>query len=308
MLTIYKTIEGQLLEQQQVEKGTWINAIDPTPAEIERLLGHGLSRESIQSALDINELARVEKEDEGLFLIIRVPYFFGDQVDVPYTTVPLGIFLGQDLIVTICQYNNELIRQTKRGNNPLDTRKHNVFVLHALYNTAKLFLEHLASINAIVDNLEDRLIRSIRNQELLYLLKYQKSLVFFSTALKTNELMLERLQKLNLFKKYPDDEDLLEDVLTETMQALEMTSISGSILNQMMDAFASIISNNQNNVIKVLTSATIVMSLPALISGIYGMNVPLPFQSHPAAIWFTMGLSVVLVIGAIILFRKRDWF
>jgi magnesium transporter len=309
MITIYKTVNGKLAEQKRYSTGAWIHAVSPDEDEIAQLLKWGVPQEGINSALDVNELARVEKEDGATFIILRVPFFLGDQMDIPYTTVPLGVITSSKWIVTICTRSTELMRESRKSkDHPLHTKKHNTFILHILYNTAKLYLQHLNSINAIVDNLEDRLSESIRNKELFQLLKYQKSLTFFSTALKTNSLMIERLQRLKLFQKYEEDQDLLDDVLTENLQAMEMTNISGNILSQMMDAFASMISNNQNNVIKVLTSVTIIMSVPVIVASIFGMNVQLPFQDHPNAIWFTLGTSLFLAIIAALIFRKKDWF
>lgn len=309
MITIYKTVTGKLKEQKRVTKGCWIHAVGPGEEEIEQLEKWGVPRVAITSALDINELARAEKEDGAMFIIIRVPYFFGDQFDIPYSTIPLGVVTSPNWIVTISQHPTELLRESRKSKeHPLHTKKHNTFILHVLYNTAKLYLQHLTSINRIVDNLEDRLQLAIRNKELLQLLKYQKSLVYFSTALKTNELMIERLQRMQLFKKYPEDQDLLDDVLTENLQAVEMTNISGNILSQMMDAFASMISNNQNNVIKVLTSVTIVLSIPVVVASFFGMNLNLPFQNHPVAFEITLAISVLLSVLAILVFRKKDWF
>lgn len=309
MITIYKTVKGKLQEQKRVSTGVWIHAVKPSEEDIEQLEAWGVPKEAISSALDVDELARVEKEDGVTFFIIRVPYFYGDQVDIPYATIPLGIVTSSKWLVTICSQSTELMRESRKSkDHPLNTKKHNAFILHILYNTAKLFLNHLAAINHIVDNLEDRLSVSIRNEELYQLLKYQKSLVFLSTALKTNELMIERLQRNKLFQKFPEDQDLLDDVLTENMQAVAMTEISGNILSQMMDAFASMISNNQNNVIKLLTSVTIVLAIPVVVASFFGMNVQLPFQDHPMAFEITLAISVLAAALAIFVFRKKDWF
>ncbi|MHC1785111.1 MAG: magnesium transporter CorA family protein [Anaerolineaceae bacterium] len=156
--------------------------------------------------------------------------------------------------------------------------------------------------------LEDRLQESMRNKELLELLKYQKSLVYFTTALKSNELMMERLKRGQFFSMYPDDEDLLEDVLTENQQAIEMTTISTNILNGMMETFASIISNNLNVVMKFLTSVTIVMALPTLITSFFGMNVGLPFGEHPQAYLLILAICMAGAAGIVFVFFKRDWF
>jgi magnesium transporter len=158
-----------------------------------------------------------------------------------------------------------------------------------------------------VDALEDKLQRSMRNQEVLELLKYEKSLTYFTTALKSNELMMERLQRSQLFQTYPDDLELLEDVLTENQQAIEMVNIAGAILRQMMDACASIISNNLNIVMKFLASITIVLSLPTLVASLYGMNVRLPFEASPLAFPLILVVSFVLSVSVAWIFSKRDW-
>jgi len=181
-------------------------------------------------------------------------------------------------------------------------------VLQILLNTAQRYLHHLNAIDKGIDQLEDRLQRTPRNREVLELLKYQKSLVYFTTALRSNELMMERLQRSQLFKMYPDDEDLLDDVLIEIRQAIEMTSISSDILTQAVDAFGSIISNNLNVVVKLLTAMTIILTVPMLVASIYGMNVDLPFQDMQHAFWIVMGIGLGVVGIAVYIFWKRDWF
>jgi len=189
----------------------------------------------------------------------------------------------------------------------ISTNKRNRLTLNLFLRTATQYLNYLREINRRVDALEDKLQRSMRNQEVLELLKYEKSLTYFTTALKSNELMMERLQRSQLFQTYPDDLELLEDVLTENQQAIEMVNIAGAILSQMMDAFASIISNNLNIVMKFLASITIVLSLPTLVASLYGMNVGLPFENNPLAFLFILVLSVVLSVSVAWVFRKRDW-
>jgi magnesium transporter len=189
----------------------------------------------------------------------------------------------------------------------LATAKRNRFILHLLLASAVKYLYYLREINKAVDSLEDRLQLSMRNRELMDLLRYEKSLVYFTTALKSNEVMMERLQRMQLFKAFPDDEDLLEDALTENQQAIEMTNIANNILSSMMDAFASIISNNLNVVIKFLTAVTIVLTVPTLISAFYGMNVDLPLQRWPyaAPLIFVVSVAVALLMARV--FVKRDW-
>jgi len=247
--------------------------IDPTSDDIERMAGQGIPQDFMTYPLDMDERARSEREDDGKMLIlIRIPFFQGLNVDVPYTTMPLGLILTDAMIVTVCRRQNDLTTEFASGKiKNLSTGKRIRFVLRMLLLNANRFLSHLRQINKMTEDLEDRLQQSMQNKEVLELLKYQKSLVYFTTALKANELLLERLQRTQLFRQYSDDEDLLEDVITENQQAIEMVNISSNILSSMMDAFASIISNNLNVVMKFLASVTILVSLPAIVTGFYGM-------------------------------------
>jgi magnesium transporter len=177
-----------------------------------------------------------------------------------------------------------------------------------LLRTAQRYLYHLKAIDKGIDQLEERLQQTPRNREVLELLKYQKSLVYFTTALRSDELLIERLQRSQLFKLYPDDEDLLNDVLIEIRQAIEMTSISNNILAQTVEAFSSIISNNLNRVVKLLTSMTIILTVPMIVASIYGMNVDLPFQDRQNAFWIVMCIALGISGLAVYIFWKRDWF
>ncbi len=240
----------------------------------------GIFQDFITYPLDLDEQARTEREDGVIFILLRVPYNQGQSEDVPFTTLPLGIILTDQLIITICKRDHEIIRYFADGKvRDFSPGKRNRFVLRLFLKTAQTFLVYLKEINKVVDALEDKLQLSQRNKEVLELLKYQKSLTFFTTALKSNELMMERLQRSQLFKMYPEDEDLLDDVLIENRQAIEMTNIASNILSSMMDAFASIISNNLNVVMKFLASVTILLSIPTIITSYYGMNVILPLAN-----------------------------
>lgn len=309
MVTIYQSRDGQLETIDELAAGCWASLVDPAPEEIARLQPLlGVPEDFLTHALDRGEQARTERADGSMLVVLRVPYFQGEAADIPHITVPLGIVLTDRYIVTVCTREVGVLRQLTSGAvRGLSTAKHNRFVLHALHVTAQRYLHHLGEINKAVDVLEDRLQASLRNRELLELLKRQKSLVYFTEALKSNEVMLERLQRSQLFQAYPDDLELLEDVLTEFRQAMEMTTISGNILSQMMDAFASIISNNLNVVLKFLASVTIILALPTLVASIYGMNIALPLQDHPAAFLILIGASLLAALLVVIVFWRRDW-
>jgi magnesium transporter len=309
MITCYKNTETGLTVLNEPVNNCWINVIDPSPDDITRIQQLGIPADYITFPLDLNERARTERENGELLIILRIPYYQGESSDIPYITIPLGIILSDKYIITVCKLNNEIVQEFASAQvRNLVTAKRLRFVLHIFFQTAKKYLHYLHEINRHVDILEDELQLSSRNKELLSLLKYQKSLTYFTTALKSNELLMERLQRSQLFRTYPEDEDLLEDVLTENQQAIEMTNISTNILSSMMDAFASIISNNLNAVMKFLASITIMVSLPTMITSFFGMNVALPLEAHPSAALIIFLLSILLSVSVAYLFWKRDWF
>jgi magnesium transporter len=306
MITIYKSIEHELRTIDEPAVSSWLNVIQPTPAEISRLIELGIPQDYITYSLDIDERARTEREDGEHLILLRISYFEGESADIPYITIPLGIILTDHYIVTICRQENEVVQEMTKLKD-LSTVKRNRFVLRLLFRAATHYLTHLRQITKSVDALEDQLQQSTRNKEVLALLKYQKSLTLFTTALKSHELMMKRLQQSQMFRAFEEDEDLLEDVLTETQQAIEMTNISSNILSSMMDAFASIISNNLNTVMKFLASITIIVSLPTLITSYYGMNVRLPFDDHVLASIGILLLAVAVTALVGVIFWKRDW-
>lgn len=308
MITFYKNTENGLAVLKEPLDNCWVNAIDPTPEEQGRLVDMGIPLDYILYPLDLDERARTERENGELLIIMRIPYFQGKDADIPYITIPLGIILTPRYIVTVCRQENQITQDLISGRvRNLSTAKRYRFVLRLLLAVATMFLNYLREITKSVDALEDQLQLSTRNKEVYGLLKYQKSLTYFTTALKSNELMVERLQRSRLFNQYPEDDDLLDDVITENQQAIEMTNITSNILSGMMDAFASIISNNLNTVMKFLASVTIIINLPVLFSSFYGMNVKLPLMNAPWAFWLIVGVSMIVTFAVGYVFAKRDW-
>lgn len=309
MFSILKKTADGLAISQELTNGSWINVVDPTDAELARLHELGVPESFITSSLDIDERARTDKEDGSLLIVLRVPHDFGPDDDVRYRTVTLGIILVGEYLVTLCKYKIDVLDNLIQNRlRVVSTAKRNRLILHILLVTAQSYLEHLRRIDAAIESIEHQLQRSLQNAEVLQLLAYQKGLVYFTTGLKTNELMMQRLQRSHLFEMYSDDQELLEDVLTENTQAAEMTAISSNILSQMMDAYASIISNNLNVVMKFLASTTIVLSFPTIAASIYGMNVALPGSGAPGAFYVVMGMALMLSLLVGIVFWKRNWF
>ena len=308
MLHIYKTTERGLEQLDTILNGAWINVVDPTPDEIQKLTVLGVDIDYVNYSLDRDEMARMERDDEYTFILLRIP-IHQPESDVPYTTVPMGIMILANNIVTICRYDSDIFKVLTNGKyRLLKTGKRYRLALYIFLETAARYLACLREINRTTDALEDQLQKSTRNREVLELLKYQKSLTYFATALRSNEVMMERVQRVQIFNHYEEDQDLLEDVLTENQQAIQMTNIATELLSAMMDAFASIISNNMNSIMKLLTALTIVVSMPTIVSSFFGMNVPIPYEGHPLAFVGIIAIAVVLTFATAYIFVKRDWF
>ena len=308
MLTIYKTTEQGLEQLDSVANGSWVKVIDPTAEEIQKLAAWGMDADYINYSLDLDEMPRIERDDDYTFILVRIPHRQPEN-DIPYITIPLGILIKGNMVVTICRHEKDIFKVLAEGKyRLLKTGKRYRFTLYIFLETATRYLTHLREINRITESLEDQLQKSTRNREVLELLKYQKSLTYFATALRSNEVMMERVQRMQIFNYYEEDQELLEDVLTENQQAIQMTNINTEILSSMMDAFASIISNNLNGVMKALAALTIIVSLPGTVAAFFGMNVMLPGEQHPLAFLIVFGIALSLTAIATFIFYKRDWF
>ena len=308
MLTIYKTTEQGLEQLETMANGTWVKAIDPTPDEIEKLVNWGVDVDYINYSLDLDEMPRIEREDDYTFILVRIPHRQPES-DIPYITIPLGIMIRGNTIITLCRYDKEMFNVLANGKyRMMKTGKRYRFALYIFLETAVRYLAHLREINRMTDIVEDHFQKSTRNRELLEVFKYHNSLTYGSSALRANEVMMERVQRMQIFNYYEDDQDLLEDVLTENQQAIQMTNISTEILASMMDAFASIISNNLNGVMKALAALTIILNLPSIVAAFYGMNVSLPGEGSPFAFLAVIGVAVAMTAIATFIFYKRDWF
>lgn len=306
MITIRAHGDRGLIETDRLERHCWVDARDVTRDDILRLENEfGISGELLADIMDIDEQARIEKEDEYTALILRLPVY-DEAFEVCYFTVPLGIILFSDKIVTICQRSSEVLEDIVRNRiRDFSVSNKSAFVLNLLGRAALVYLRALKELNKRTTVIERELQKSVKNFELIQLLSIQKSLVFFTTSLKTNELLLEKLQKSPLIRFKEDEKELLEDVLTENKQAIEMANIYSSIMTGTMDAFASVISNNLNIVMKRLTIVSIVLMIPTLIVSYFGMNVDLPFQHQPFMFLAILGGSTLAAALGALLLRDR---
>lgn len=310
MITIFKTANRRLEEIQKPEPGCWVNVVDPSDDELAWLIKEfPWAEEYHLDPLDIDEKARAERDEDVLFTLIKIPHFQGKKDEAPFVTIPMGVIQNNDYFITITKEDNVIVNEFENNRvKNLQTQKHYRFLLLILLKTATKFLAHLREINKTVDQIEDDLQLSMRNQDIFDLLKYQKVLIYYTTALKSNELMMARLNRLQLLRTYEEDEELFQDVVTEFQQAIEMTNIANNILLQMTSAYASIINNNMNKIIKTLTLITIVLYVPTLISSFFGMNVIIPGQTSSSAFAWILGISLTLSATILFIFMRRRWF
>ena len=304
MVELFKTIDGKIQPVEEYQNDVWINMTAPTPDEINEVVSRtGVEEEFLLAALDDEETSRIEAEDNQKLIIIDIPMQQKENDCVIYMTIPLGIILLEKSIITVCLKDSAIIKELSDGFvKGVFTNLKTRFVFQLLYRVAVRYLQYLKQIDKLSNFVERQLHRSMKNKELIQLLELEKSLVFFSTSLKADEMTLEKILRGRFIKLYDEDQELLEDVLIEIKQAIEMSNIYSSILSGTMDAFASVISNNLNIVMKVLTSITILMAIPTMVASFYGMNVTgLPIPNF----WIVLGISAVITVICAIFLNKK---
>lgn len=308
MIRYYKTIEGKLEKLNSFENGCWINLVEPSQSEISEIVNLlNIDVESIKAALDEEERSRIDVEDNHTLILIDIPIDESDENSSHYTTIPLGIILVNNTILTVCTAQSKILNDFIVGHvREFFTFKRTRFILQILHKNATYYLNYLRRINKMTTVIEKEIYNSMKNKELFQLLELEKSLVYFSTSLKANELVLNKMVRTPSIKKYSEDEDLLEDVIIENKQALEMATIYGDILSRIMDAFSAIISNNQNSVMQFLTSVTLIFSIPTIISGMFGMNVGgIPYEHDPNGFWTVMLITTLISLVITFLMSKN---
>lgn len=308
MINFYKSTNGRIHRLSDHEEGCWINVINPSEEEQSLLVSdYEIEPEFLRAALDEEESSRIESEDGATLIILDVPVAEKKEESVIYTTMPIGIVVTPRHVITISLRDNPVLSELADGMvRNVHTALKTQFVMHIMLRMAQRYLQYLKQIDKISNHVEMQLRKSMKNKELIQLLELQKSLVYFSTSLKADEITMEKMMRGRYIKLYEEDQDLLEDVLIEIKQAIEMSSIYLNILSGTMDAFASVISNNLNIVMKVLTSITIMLAIPTIIFSFYGMNVGLPLAEWGA--WFPIALSVVLTGGVGFVLYRKDMF
>jgi magnesium transporter len=310
MIQYFKNINNQTVEVERPEQGAWVNLVPPFREEEFIDLGQKLEIpiEFLRDSLDIDERPRFEMEDNVRFVVIKTPTennSFNDS-DAYYITIPICIILTHNQIVTVNSFDNPAIKKFLNSFERRHPDKRNMMVLKIFEKIVTNFMEYLKEINHKRNIYEQKLYDSSRNEELLNLMRIQKSLVYFVTALRSNEMLMMKLERTNFLGLNEEEREILNDLIVDTSQALEMANIYTNILSSTMDAFASIIANNQSQVLKRLAVITIVLTFPVLIASLFGMNVPSGFEHSPYAFYVVAFLSFLIsvTIGWFFL-RKR---
>src|SRR5262249_41575738 len=312
MIQYFKNVNHQTVEVDRAEEGAWVNVLPPLKQQEFTHLSDELDipLDFLTDSLDIDERARFDDEDKVKLIVIKTPTENNsfNESDAYYITIPICIILTHNQIVTVNSFENGAIKKFLNTFQNRSPDKKNMMVLKIFEKITQTYMEYLKEINQRRNLMEQKLYASNRNEELLELMKIQKSMVYFVTALRSNEMLLLKLARTNFLGLNEEEKEFLDDLAVDMSQALEMANIYTNILSSTLDAFASIINNNMNNVLKRLTSITIILSLPALVTGIYGMNVPIPGSDSHYAFYIPILLSVAISIVISWYFMKKKWF
>lgn len=317
MFKVCKTDNNQKLvklKKNRLYNGSWINVINPSSEELEKIAGWvNWDVETLKSSLDIDESSRIEYDKDNFMMIINLPLLDDEG---QFDTLPCSIVFAPKAFLTLCSRENRILGAFTRANaSTFDTKNPEQLMLKILYKSTQFYQRYLKIINRKTEQIEYNLRNTTNNKELFSLMEIQKSLVYFTTALRDNQLVLQKLLRMIRTKTAPKsvifseaDLDLLEDILIENKQAIEMVDMHRTILESMMDGFASVINNNVNQVMKFLAAITIILSIPTMLASFWGMNVGVPFSENSLGFWYVIALSTILTILVILFFRKKKMF
>lgn len=292
-------------------KGCWISLISPTEEEILQTAEQcHVDADALRAALDPEERSRIETDETYTMILVNIPTIVTSNQKELYDTIPLAVILADEKIITVCSQHSPILRQFEENKvRDFSTAMRSRFLLQILFRVNSLYLQYLRSIDKRSEQVEAKLQRTTKNRELIEVYRLEKSLLYFTTSLRSNESVLEKMLRIDSIKKYPEDAELLDDVIVENKQAIEMANIYSGILRGTMDVFASVISNNLNIVMKVLSIVTIVMAIPTIIFSAYGMNVNpagMPFATSPAGFGIILGIAAAISAAAGFILAKMN--
>lgn len=312
MLKYFVTPAGSKVSQQveEIQENAWIYMENPSDFEIETICkSTGITEEFIKAALDEEERARIEVEDGVKLTIIDIPVMTEEKDWYVYSTLPLSVITTDKYFVTVCLKSTTVLNNFMNNKiKSFDINKKSRFLYQILYSNAVKFLHYLKQIDKASSRVQTLLHKSMKNKELIQLLDLEKSLVYFSTSLNSNQVVLDKIVQSNFVKHFEEDQEILNDVVIENRQAIEMCSIYRDILGGTMDAYASVISNNQNIVLKLLAGLTIILAIPQLLASLFGMNVGVPWEGDIIGFWIVISVSAVLMIFFSIIMIRKNMF
>lgn len=311
MVSIYKTDERILSQMENYEDGVWVHMVEPNSKELNQVAElYDIEIDDLATALDEEESSRISLEDGYTLILVDIPASEERHEKKMYTTIPLGIILKQNAIITVCREETPVLNYFIRSRvRDFSTKKKMRFIYQMLLRSAALYQTYLRGIDKKRTEIEERIGKNTQDVDLIELHELESTLVYFATSLRANSIVLERLRRYKRLEQYPEDMELLDDAVVEYQQAIEMTAIYRDIIDGTRELLSSVIDNRLNNVMKYLTSITLVMAIPTIISGIYGMNVDeqwMPFADTPYGFGIICGIILVIcVITLWILRRKR---
>jgi magnesium transporter len=315
MYKIYKTINGKLFHPANPEKNSWIEITSPTDADLKKLKKYfKIPEEVLVSVKDVDEVPKVEEEDDFQFILIQTPHKKEEHGPGEYTTVPLGILYNNDYVITICDNKSDVLSYVRqklknfKNNQLINTDKKHQLILKIILFSSKIYLRNLKIINLNIKNAQNKLEKEAENEEITKLMDIGKSLAYFNRSLRSNHIVVEKLSKRKKFNETDLDEELIEDVFDETKQGIQTVKIYERLVIDTANTFSTIISNNLNKTVKTLTSITIILMIPTLVASVYGMNIALPYQNAPHAFVIVIGMLIISSVLGILFFYRNKLF
>ncbi len=309
MIRFLKSKAGILTDFSVYEEGCWVNAISPTEDEQKYLMDvFSIPIHFMRAALDEEERSRIDIEEDCTLIIVDTPLYVSSETTNEYSTLPFAIFVTTKGIVTVSSKSTALLQSVVNGAvKGISTKKYRRFVLNLLYQNATLFLHYLRQAEKEGTFAEKALNKKAGNAELLRILRIEKGLVYFSTGLKGDEVVFEKLLRMKFISDYPEDTELLEDVIVENRQAIEMCAVYRDILSRTMEAYSGVISNNLNSVMKLLAAVTIILTIPQIVFALWGINTHIPFENNPFGFWIVVAIAVILTALSAVFAVWKKW-
>lgn len=312
MIQYFKNVSHKTIQTDKAEIGTWVNVLPPLKQEEFTELSNALNIpiDFLTDSLDIDERTRFEEEDNVRLVVLKTPTENNsfNESDAYYITIPICIILTHNQIVTVNSFENPAMKKFLSTFQNRHPDKRNMMVLKIFEKVVQNFMDYLKEINHRRNLIEQKLYDSSRNEQLLQLMRIQKSLVYFVTALRSNELLFLKLERTNFLVLNDEEKEILNDLIVDISQGLEMANIYTNILSSTLDAFASIIANNQNEVLRKLSVITIVLTFPILVASLFGMNVPSGFEHSPFAFYIVAFLSFIIALLIGLFFVRKKFF